>query len=378
MMMQGQNDAALEAQYLQMEQHILKMGNEILAALNADDVVTDIQIFQMDVFYIQIFQEVFGQELGLTPGQTPEQMAENIDALLNMIEDSLPEINIETLNGDMIVEGDPSQILMMLELIYELVRMIDPEEEEEEEENDLNKKLEQQLEQELKKKQDELIAENNSNTMQGRGEPGAQAARVDPREMIKQRKLARLQQEEQKAQPSNTVSPDIVEEEQSKNPLDQFAARNKNKPKKNDFGAAAQQNPLANQPQLNQFGNQPQLNQFGNQPQLNQFGNQPQLQQFGNQPQLSQFQGGNPQLKQFNGAASPGGGGFAPFGAASGGGLAPFGGAGTAPFGSAGGPPFGGAGGPPFGAVNQDPAFGSGTSPYGKFNETIYLTLYRL
>jgi len=52
-MLQSQN-AALEAQYQQMEQHILAMGNEILGALNADDVITDVQIFQMDVFYIQV------------------------------------------------------------------------------------------------------------------------------------------------------------------------------------------------------------------------------------------------------------------------------------------------------------------------------------
>lgn len=31
------------------------MGNDILAALNAEDVINDVTTFQYDVFYIQIF-----------------------------------------------------------------------------------------------------------------------------------------------------------------------------------------------------------------------------------------------------------------------------------------------------------------------------------
>jgi hypothetical protein len=339
-MMQGITDAQYEAQYLQMEQHILKMGNEILAALNADDVVTDVQIFQMDVFYIQIFQEIFGQELGLTPGQTPEQMAENIDLLLNMIEESLPEINIETLNGDMIVEGDFSQIIMMLELIAELVRMIDPEEEEEEEEHDQNKKLEDQVEEELQKKQQELMKKNDANTNQGRGGTAA-TMHGDPRELRKARKQERMQKGNQSNQSSKKISP-----EKPKNPLDQFSQRNKkpdlqNNPQLAQLENQPQLNQFGIQPQLNQFGNQPQLNQFGNQPQLSQFGNQPQLSQFGNQPQLSQF-GGQPQLSQFNS------------------GMSQF-------------QPFQGRGLVPFGQVSAQ-AVPSHTSPYG----TPSLTLYRL
>ena len=53
------------------------MGNEIMAALNAEDVISDISTFQYDAFYIQVFQEIlpefnFDQ---LTPGQTADEMA---------------------------------------------------------------------------------------------------------------------------------------------------------------------------------------------------------------------------------------------------------------------------------------------------------------
>ena len=339
-MNQGQT-AAYETQYQQMEQHVLMMGNNILAALNADEVVTDVQIFQMDIFYIQIFQEIFGENLGLQPGQTPAQMAENIDALLNMIEDAIPDINIETLNGDMIVEGDFSQIVMMLELVAELIRLTDVDDvlgEGEEDEDEQAKLLQMQAEEELKKKQEEIMQQNDQNSM-GIRTGQNQVAHGDPRDILRARKKERQNKEQtdqNKSAKNSAKKPGTSPTKQkqppvSKNPLDQFAAQNpvnnpdpfalsptQNNPQLNQFGAdplsqfgnQPQLNQFGNQPQLNQFGNQPQLNQFGNQPQLNQFGNQPQLNQFGNQPQLNQF--GNPALNQFN--SGGGGGGLVPFG----------------------------------------------------------------
>ena len=320
-MNQGQT-AAYETQYQQMEQHVLMMGNNILAALNADEVVTDVQIFQMDIFYIQIFQEIFGENLGLQPGQTPAQMAENIDALLNMIEDAIPDINIETLNGDMIVEGDFSQIVMMLELVAELIRLTDVDDvlgEGEEDEDEQAKLLQMQAEEELKKKQEEIMQQNDQNSM-GIRTGQNQVAHGDPRDILRARKKERQNKEQtdqNKSAKNSAKKPGTSPTKQkqapvSKNPLDQFAAQNpvntQNNPQLNQFGA----DPLSQfgTNPLSQFGNQPQLNQFGNQPQLNQFGNQPQLNQFGNQPQLNQF--GNPALNQFN--SGSGGGGLVPFG----------------------------------------------------------------
>lgn len=48
------------------------------------------------MFYIQIFQEIipdlnFGQ---MQPGQTADEMAANIDAILDFIEKMVPEIDI--------------------------------------------------------------------------------------------------------------------------------------------------------------------------------------------------------------------------------------------------------------------------------------------
>ena len=235
-MLRGQSDTDYEAQYLQMEQHILKLGNEILAALNAVDVVNDIQIFQMDAFYIQIFQEIFGQNLGLQPAQTPEQMAENIDGLLNMIEEALPDINIETLNGDSIVEGDLSQIMMMLELTYELIRMTDMDGEGEDIDEEQYLELEKKAEEELKKKQEEVMKQNNQNSAQNRGVNQAQVAHGDPRDILRARKQERMNKEKQdqsKGSQSNQVSPTKEEnkiQQKGKNPqLAQFAGVDKSK-----------------------------------------------------------------------------------------------------------------------------------------------------
>lgn len=59
----------------------------------------------------------------MQPGQTADEMAANVDAILDFIEKMVPEIDIQILNGDMIVQGDLTQIQMMLELVQELILM---------------------------------------------------------------------------------------------------------------------------------------------------------------------------------------------------------------------------------------------------------------
>lgn len=87
------------------EQLIITKGNEILASLNAEEYVTDVSTWQYDVTYMQIFAELFPEmSFDTMPvGQTEDEMAANIDAILDFIEESVPEIDIKILNGDMIV-----------------------------------------------------------------------------------------------------------------------------------------------------------------------------------------------------------------------------------------------------------------------------------
>ena len=53
----------------------------------------------------------------LQPGNTAEEMAANIDYILDVVEKVVPEFDIYTLNGDMIVGGDLQQIAAMLDLV---------------------------------------------------------------------------------------------------------------------------------------------------------------------------------------------------------------------------------------------------------------------
>ncbi len=70
--------------------------------------MNDVSTFQYDVFYIQIFQEILPElDFGnMAPGQTADEMAQNIDAILDFVEEMVPEIDMKILNGDMIVQGD--------------------------------------------------------------------------------------------------------------------------------------------------------------------------------------------------------------------------------------------------------------------------------
>ena len=104
---------------LQYTKHIIEAGNEILTAFQADGLVDDISMFQYDNFYLQIFQEILPEQgmMQLQPGNTAEEMAANIDYILDVVEKVVPEFDIYTLNGDMIVQGDLQQLAAMLDLV---------------------------------------------------------------------------------------------------------------------------------------------------------------------------------------------------------------------------------------------------------------------
>lgn len=343
----------------------------------------------MDVFYIEILQGVYDQDFGLQNGTNLEEMALNIDDLLGLLRDSTPEIAQYPISGAGIVQGDPTQINLFLEIIASLIGL---DEMLAEGEGDMMDEQDPEQLEELAQMQQKLMMENNQNTMQGRGQ-GAGTMHGDPRDIRKQRKAERQQKEQEENLNKGGKSPQKAKKNipVSNNPLDQFAAMHSDgfdqeepadEVNDNQFGNQPQLNQFGNQPQLNQFGNQPQLNQFGNQPQLNQFGGQPQLNQFGGQPQLNQFQGNNPQLNQFQGnnpqlnqfqgnnpqlnqfqnnnpQLNQFQGSSQPFG---GGGLVPFGQVSNQPFGAGGGDPLA-----PFGQVGNQPIGGAagGTSPYG-------------
>jgi hypothetical protein len=66
---------------------VLELGNQILQVLGAEEEVEDLETFASDSLYLQLFEVIFPQfNLSeVEQGNTPEEMAENIQELLNVL-----------------------------------------------------------------------------------------------------------------------------------------------------------------------------------------------------------------------------------------------------------------------------------------------------
>lgn len=122
------------------------MGNEILRILGAEDTITDIETFTYDTLYSQLF-EAFFPNLNLNqmqPGETAEEMAANIQALIDLLAESILEIDLSFISAQGIVTGDVMHISKFLEVILEVIVHMAQEQgegEEEEEEGEGQKEV---------------------------------------------------------------------------------------------------------------------------------------------------------------------------------------------------------------------------------------------
>ena len=73
------------------EERVLELGNKVLDVLGAEDKITEIEHFQMDSLYLQLFQALFPQFdfENIEPGRNEEEMAENINILIKMLETNI-------------------------------------------------------------------------------------------------------------------------------------------------------------------------------------------------------------------------------------------------------------------------------------------------
>jgi len=81
------------------------MGNQILKILGAEDTINDIETFTYDSLYMQLF-EAFFPNLNLdqiTPGENAEEMAANIQALIDLLAESILEIDLSFISSRAIV-----------------------------------------------------------------------------------------------------------------------------------------------------------------------------------------------------------------------------------------------------------------------------------
>ena len=118
------------------EEQVLAMGNEILRILGAEDQITDVETFTYDSLYLQLFEAFFpNQNLNqIQAGDTAEEMASNIQTLIDLLGESVLEIDLSFISSMGIVQGELIHIAKFLEVILEVIVMLARDEEEEEEE----------------------------------------------------------------------------------------------------------------------------------------------------------------------------------------------------------------------------------------------------
>ena len=79
-----------------------------------------------DEFYIQFFQAAFPEIdfSQLTAGQDVGEMAENIQALIDLLGEQILKYDLSHIKGEEIVNGNPEHCINLLQLVQEISVMI--------------------------------------------------------------------------------------------------------------------------------------------------------------------------------------------------------------------------------------------------------------
>lgn len=105
------------------EERVLELGNKVLEVLGAEDKITDIEHFCMDSLYLQLFQALFPTfNFGeIAPGNTEEEMADNIDQLIKLLETNILDTDLSDIKAEGIVGGDLGMIDDFLQVLLQVV-----------------------------------------------------------------------------------------------------------------------------------------------------------------------------------------------------------------------------------------------------------------
>ena len=107
-------------------QVIVQLGNEILKNLGVEEPIEDVGVFFSDEFYIQFFQAAFPEIdfSQLTQGTSPQEVADNIQALIDLLSDQILKHNLSHIRGEEIVNGNPEHAINLLQLVLEISAMV--------------------------------------------------------------------------------------------------------------------------------------------------------------------------------------------------------------------------------------------------------------
>jgi hypothetical protein len=103
-------------------QTILELGNQVLANLGVEEPITDVTVFFSDQFYIRFFEGAFPHVdfSGLEEAQTDEEMADNIQALIDLLSEDILRYDLSHIKGEEIVDGNAEHCINFLQLAKEI------------------------------------------------------------------------------------------------------------------------------------------------------------------------------------------------------------------------------------------------------------------
>lgn len=98
----------------------------MLANLGVEEPIDDVAVFFSDQFYIQFFEGAFPDIdfSSLEEAQTEEEMAENIQALIDLLSEEILKYDLSHIKGDEIVNGNPEHCINLLQLAKEISLMM--------------------------------------------------------------------------------------------------------------------------------------------------------------------------------------------------------------------------------------------------------------
>ena len=121
----------------------MELGNEVLQNLGVEDQIDDVAVFFSDQFYIQFFESAFPDIdfSSLEEAQTEEEMAENIQALIDLLSEEILKYDLSHIRGDEIVNGNPEHCINLLQLAKEISCMMQGKQETNQFEDDTRERL---------------------------------------------------------------------------------------------------------------------------------------------------------------------------------------------------------------------------------------------
>ena len=92
------------------------LGNQILNVLGAEDQINDVEMFASDSLYLQLFEVIFPNYNfeDVEPGNTPEEMTENIRALLSLLGGQVLDMDLSFIDAAKVVQADLQHMQRLL------------------------------------------------------------------------------------------------------------------------------------------------------------------------------------------------------------------------------------------------------------------------